>query len=133
MNDRKPKIYGSADGSQPKSGDIVEPIEVRGGIKAGNRVHIRSGEVNGVDLKGLTAIAVRDEQIRPNGAAGVTEEMVTVEVPLATGEMSYPIDIPRRRLKGPKDGLLRSATRWVGRTVGVIRDGKYVDLTKAAS
>ena len=99
-------------------------LEVKNGIKAGNRVKIRRGaEVNGVDLAGLTACAVRDEQIRENGAAGKTEEMVTCEVPLASGSMSYPIDIPRRYLKGPKDTF--TPMRVVGKLFSFIRNGVY--------
>ena len=49
------------------------------GIKTGNRVKIKSGEVNGVDLRGLDAVAIRDEEFRGNGASDRDEEMVMVE------------------------------------------------------
>ena len=122
--------YGSAAplkslGDAPAAPCEKPSIPVKGGIEAGNRVKIRSGKVNGTDLTGLVATAVRDEQFRPNGASGRDEEMVTVMVPLATGEFSYPIDMPRRRLKGPDDGLLRSVGRLGRKCVGFFRDGKY--------
>lgn len=125
--------YGSgaplqALGDAPPAPSTKPSIPVPNGIEAGNRVKIRSGKVNGTDLTGLIATAVRDEQFRPNGASGRDEEMVTVMVPLATGEMSYPIDMPRRRLKGPDDGAFKSASRWVGRLMGRIIDGKYVKV-----
>jgi hypothetical protein len=103
---------------------------VPGGIKCGNRVRIKSGEINGVDLSGFEGHVIRDEQYRGNGASGKTEEMVMVQVDTGGGKMSLPIDLPRRRVKGPKDGGLGGAMRAVGKLFGIIRNGKYVRVAQ---
>lgn len=109
---------------------VIEKVTGRGALRSGQDVKIVSGETENIDFRGMRGRVIRDEEVRDNGASGKRENMVMVRPYLSDGRLGTPFDLPRKRLKGPRDGS--GLSRFVGKVVGVIRGGKYIDLSKPA-
>lgn len=81
---------------------VIVPVE--GGISSGQDVKLTSGSTEAVDFAGREARVIRSEEVRYNSESGKTEPMVMVRPYLRDGRLGTPFDMPRRRVRGPRDG-----------------------------